>query len=570
MVINFKQRHWRISNKMLCAIFLMIWLAINLIQAWFTQLHYDEAYYWVYSKQLAWGYFDHPPMVALLIKIGYSIFHNELGVRLFFILLGTATTGMILYLINETEDLLFLFLFLLSVPLLHFHVGGFLALPDTPLVFFATLFFVMYRRFLKNEIVLNAIILGFVGAAMLYSKYHGILIIIFTILSNLKLLGRWRTWVVALTILLLMVPHLWWQYVNNFPTIGYQFLERFEAVRYKQPFDFILGQFLVPGLFTGIIMLYFVLKYKSENDFEKSLKWNIYGFYIFFIIFSFRTNTQPHWTAAIIPPIIFISFKSIKFSSSNIIKWFKPLAVAGMIVMIFPRILIANDVLAKKINASTGFNYWKQINHSVDSVAKGGPVLFISSYRRPSEYAFYSSTLPVDVPEVDSRFSQFDLVHYEDSLDHKDVILIDTRDHHDPCVIGEDLEMLHYKVIPDFISYHHLSLFYDNTDIEARRDSIINIPLTIKNISNKEITFSKNPDLVPKITYEILGIIRVEKFKAFSEFSEKKSLLPQDTIVNNFAVRMPAIKGDYHLRFFISYGDHLRSVTGKAIKLKIK
>ena len=296
MVVKFNKQHWQISNKLLYAIFLMLWLTINLVQAWFTQLHYDEAYYWVYSKHLAWGYFDHPPMVALLIKIGYGIFHNELGVRLLFVLLGTATTGMILYLINETDDLLFLFLFLLSVPLLHFHIGGFLALPDTPLVFFATLFFITYKRFLKNETVLNAILLGFIGAAMLYSKYHGILIILFTVLSNLKLIGKWKTWVAAFTVLLLMLPHLWWQYANNFPTIGYQFLERFESIRYLQPLNFMLGQLFVPGIFTGAIMLYFILNYKPENAFEKSLKWNIYSFYIFFILFSFRTNTQAHWT----------------------------------------------------------------------------------------------------------------------------------------------------------------------------------------------------------------------------------------------------------------------------------
>ncbi len=508
-------------------------------------------------------------MVALLIKIGYSIFHNELGVRLFFVLLGTATTGMILYLINETENLIFLFLFLLSLPILHFHVGGFLALPDTPLVFFATLFFIFYRRFLKNETIVNAFILGIVGAAMLYSKYHGILIILFTVLSNLKLLGKWKTWITAFTILLLMMPHLWWQYANNFPTIGYQFLERFEVVRYLQPIDFIIGQLIIPGLFTGIIMLYFVLNYKSENDFEKSLKWNIYGFYLFFIIFSFRTNTQPQWTAAIIPPVIFISYKAIKQSSTNIIKWFKPLAVIGIIIIIASRILIANDTLAKKINVSSGFNYWKYINRCIDSVAKGRCVLFVSSYRMPSEYGFYSGKLPVNAPEIIYRFSQYDLVHYEDSLDHKDVILIDTKDYHDPFVIGEDLSTLHYRVIPCFISYHYLGLIYNNADIEAKRGSTINIPLTIKNISNHEIFFSNNPDLIPKITSEILGIYRIEKSKAFSTFSVKKSLLPQDTIVNNFKVRMPTIKGKYCLQLYISYGDRLRSVTGKVIKLKI-
>ena len=53
--------------------FLAIWLVINLIQSYFTELAHDEAYYWMYSKYLSWGYFDHPPMIALIIKIGYAI-----------------------------------------------------------------------------------------------------------------------------------------------------------------------------------------------------------------------------------------------------------------------------------------------------------------------------------------------------------------------------------------------------------------------------------------------------------------------------------------------------------------
>ncbi len=49
---------------------------ISLFQAGFTELMDDEAYYWVYSRHLDWGYFDHPPMVALLIKMGYGLFHQ--------------------------------------------------------------------------------------------------------------------------------------------------------------------------------------------------------------------------------------------------------------------------------------------------------------------------------------------------------------------------------------------------------------------------------------------------------------------------------------------------------------
>ena len=44
----------------------------------------DEAYYWVWSRALAWGYPDHPPMVALWIRLGTAIAGDgTLGVRLF-------------------------------------------------------------------------------------------------------------------------------------------------------------------------------------------------------------------------------------------------------------------------------------------------------------------------------------------------------------------------------------------------------------------------------------------------------------------------------------------------------
>ncbi|NOR75149.1 MAG: hypothetical protein GQ525_08310, partial [Draconibacterium sp.] len=35
-----------------------IWFAINILQAIFTGLHSDESYYWMYSQNLDWGFFD--------------------------------------------------------------------------------------------------------------------------------------------------------------------------------------------------------------------------------------------------------------------------------------------------------------------------------------------------------------------------------------------------------------------------------------------------------------------------------------------------------------------------------
>ncbi len=571
MIINFKRYHWQLNNKIVYSIFLLFWLVLNLLQAYFTQLHYDEAYYWVYSRHLAWGYFDHPPVVALLIKLGYSIFHNELGVRLFFVILGTATTGLILYLINETEDLFFVFIYLLAVPLMHLHVGGFLALPDTPMIFFATLFFIIYRRFLKNETVLNAILLGIVAAAMLYSKYHGILIIGFTLLSNLKLLGKWKTWIIGFTILLLMIPHVWWQYINKFPTIQYEILGRLEAVRYMQPLNFIIGQLFVPGVLTGVVLIYFVFIYKPVDNFEKALKWNIFCFYIFFILFSFRTNTQAHWTAAIIPPIIILSYKSIKLSKYNIKKWFVPLAAFGIIGLFIVRFIIANDSLADKIPTSIGFNDWKKMTHRVDRVAKGHGVLFESSYKRASVYAFYSGKLPVTAPQIGYRFSQFDLLHNEDKLNKQDVIFMDTRDRTDYHIIGEHSIILNYRLVPNYIAYHHyLSISYFAGDVNAQKGEIKTFPIIIKNISNDSLVFPENIDLKPSITYNIAGLYSIDKHKEFSFLSNKKSIDPGDTLIMNMKVRMPTVRGKYVMRFFITHGYHFRCVTGDAIKIKIE
>lgn len=58
-------------------------IALRFVTAAVVPLARDESYYWLWSRHLAWGYFDHPPAVAFLIRAGTALLGDtELGVRL--------------------------------------------------------------------------------------------------------------------------------------------------------------------------------------------------------------------------------------------------------------------------------------------------------------------------------------------------------------------------------------------------------------------------------------------------------------------------------------------------------
>src|SRR4249920_4070660 len=71
------------------ALAILAMVTLRLVAAAVTPLTFDEAYYWMWSKNLAGGYYDHPPMVAFVIRLGTMIAGDtELGVRLVSILLA--------------------------------------------------------------------------------------------------------------------------------------------------------------------------------------------------------------------------------------------------------------------------------------------------------------------------------------------------------------------------------------------------------------------------------------------------------------------------------------------------
>ena len=110
---------------------------MRLVGAAWTPITFDEAYYWIWAKNLAFGYYDHPPGVALVIRLGTMIAGDtEFGVRLVSILLALPMS----YAVFRTAEILFggtrvaaNATILLNVTLMA-AVGTLIVTPDSPLL----------------------------------------------------------------------------------------------------------------------------------------------------------------------------------------------------------------------------------------------------------------------------------------------------------------------------------------------------------------------------------------------------------------------------------------------------
>ena len=401
---------------------LALWLVVNLVQAAGTPLDPDETYYWMYAGRLAWGYYDHPPAVAALIALGKDWLPGSLGLRLGHVLAGTATVAGLWYLLGRPRGKALALAAALVAAQPFLNVYGFIATPDGPLLLFTVLYLLALRRFLGRPSVANGALWGLTMAGLLYSKYHGLMLIAFTVLPHLGwLLRQPGSWVAALGGAALYAPHLYWQYANDFPSFRYHLSGRDDPYQFKYTLEYVGNQLVI---FSPLLVYHYVMTFVRDDDrgdrFVRSCRWLTVGFLAFFLYTTTKGGTEAQWTALLSIPLVYLLFRAV---SERFPAWSRPvyrlsLVTVGLLVVARLLLLAPRDWLP----------FAKPFDHEpwtteLAAVAGDRPVLVQNSYRFASLYEFYTGRPAWTFTDVGYRRSQYDLWR-ADSAYHDRAVLV--------------------------------------------------------------------------------------------------------------------------------------------------
>lgn len=258
--MGLRTSHWALTA-------LIALTLLRLVVAAAVPLVPDEAYYWVWSRALAPGYPDHPPMVAIWIRIGTALVGDgALGVRL----LGPIAVAIASLLLVDAADRLLpgrraglRAAALLNATLL-FGVGGVLMTPDAPLLTFWTACLWALARLLDSRRAWWWLVIGLFAGLAMASKYtaallwFGIAAWLLAVPSMRIWLRRPAPWLGALVGLAVFTPVVLWEAQHGWPSFARQG-GRLDAWQPAHAIRF-LGELLLgqAGLITPLIFAFCV------------------------------------------------------------------------------------------------------------------------------------------------------------------------------------------------------------------------------------------------------------------------------------------------------------------------
>ena len=403
MEASFKKSYASLGADRLVLLWLGVWWIANLVQAGFTELANDEAYYHMFAERLAWGYFDHPPVTALLVWAGERLFGGELGVRFFFTVLQPLYLWILWRLIRPADAgrrdaALFV---VVSAATLMLQLYGFIAVPDGPLMFTTALFLLTFKWFSENR-RRAWLWMGIAMALMAYSKYHGALVVLFALAANPRQLLRPALYSSGAVALLLLVPHLVWQYEHDWASFAYHLSGRNSVFRPGYVVEFLANVLVV---FNPVFVPLYVQawrKVKPQTPVGRALKLLPVAFIVFFMLSSLRGYVQPQWVIVSCFGLVCVLFAYARRHPRTRRYVMRAGGVTvGLIVLV--RLVMIFNPLGIRFEVFNNPESYAAIAAEAD----GRPVVFRYGYAVAAKYAFYTGGEAYCQPNIRYRTHQW-------------------------------------------------------------------------------------------------------------------------------------------------------------------
>lgn len=269
------------------------------------QLHPDEAYYWLWSRHLDVGYFDHSPLVAYFIWFTTLFSKSELWVRLS----GTIASLIISFLTWKLALQLFGSIRVAAGSVILFNVypltmlGLIVITPDIPVFLFWSLSVYIFWQIIQSNKAWLWYALGLSFGLALLSKYTAILLVpclfIYLVLTeDRRWLKTFYPYVSLLTGFLCFLPVLYWNSRHDWVSFAFQLDHGLGGQDYSfgRPAAYLVGQLLVAGPITWFLGMYAALAcFFRKNKAQLFLILTALPIIMFFGFSSIKKLASPNW-----------------------------------------------------------------------------------------------------------------------------------------------------------------------------------------------------------------------------------------------------------------------------------
>jgi 4-amino-4-deoxy-L-arabinose transferase-like glycosyltransferase len=287
----------------------------------------EEAYYWLWSKHLAAGYFDHPPMIAWLIRAGTALFGDTpFGVRMTGVLLSLPASWFVWRAaasILKDEDRAALAALLFNLTLMA-TVELLAATPDMPSVVTSAAFVYFLARARETGKGAWWLGAGIAAGLGLLSKFSMLFLGAgaFAWLVLDRDARRWLVtpwpWTAALLALAIFVPNLLWQSKHHWETFAFQF-GRVSTGHFTLRF---LGEFLGAqfGLATPLIFVLMATGLWRATRLSSSrllLALLVWVGLAYFLEHSLHDRVQGNWPCFLYPALAILAADAFETRASS-------------------------------------------------------------------------------------------------------------------------------------------------------------------------------------------------------------------------------------------------------------